>query len=301
VATQFSNTLFPSNAADANFRAWVQFIHDLFTVTGGWVQTGDTGQANPATISTGAVTTANTKFGYIIYRMDDALQATAPVFVRVDFGNGVAISAPGMWFTIGTGSDGSGNITTPRFTPLASATIGAGTASTTGTHTSYGSADTNRICAGLFNLSGQPTRVAAFNLERTHDANGNDTDYGLIFNHGAAATPTQRFLLSNVIVMGSAPQPPQDSGLNYILPSEDPGTFGADIGVGIHIPIAGLALYPAKGAGCVKLSSFAVDGSFPMTLYGSSITYIVLATGVRSGINTTGTVDPSVRAIVRFD
>lgn len=301
MATKFSSTLLPSNAADANFRAWVTFIHELFTVTGGWVQTADTGQANPATITTGGITTANTKFGYTIYRMNDALQATTPVFIRVDFGNGTTASVPGMWFTIGQSTDGSGNITNVRTVPSSSAVPTSGGVTTTGTHTSYGSANVNRISAGLFNISTSSIRILGFTIERTHDANGNDTPYGLIVTGTYPTTIATRWGNAWVVVLAPIGQPPIDEGLNYILPSANPGTYGSDAPVGVHVPSAGVALYPSKEVCAVKTSDFAAEGAFSMTLYGSSINYQLIRCNTRHAVTTSGTGDASCSPAIRYE
>src|SRR3970282_1095232 len=105
MATRLDSTIYPSNATDAEFRAWVQFVEDTLVTTGGWVVTADTGQM---TISTATAPGAgNTKVGYRIYRMSDVLQAANPVFVRIDYGSGAASTSPGMWLTIGQGSEGA--------------------------------------------------------------------------------------------------------------------------------------------------------------------------------------------------
>lgn len=97
-----------TNSTDANFRAWVQFIFNVFT-NGGWVQTADTGQIDPVTATKpGAV---NTKVGYAIFGMNDTLQATHPVFVKFSFGSGNTHAVdPGLWFAVGAATDGAGNL-----------------------------------------------------------------------------------------------------------------------------------------------------------------------------------------------
>lgn len=93
---------------DADFRAWVAaVIAQLVAV--GLTQTADTGQ-----IDTGTVTrpgTTNTQAGYVVFRFNDTAHATRPLFFRLGFGTGSAVTTPSIWFTLGTGSDGAGNIT----------------------------------------------------------------------------------------------------------------------------------------------------------------------------------------------
>jgi hypothetical protein len=51
---------------------------------------------------------------YAVYRMADALQATAPIFMRITYGSGnfgTGTPVPAFWVTLGTGSNGAGVIT----------------------------------------------------------------------------------------------------------------------------------------------------------------------------------------------
>lgn len=106
-----ATTAAPTNETDAEFRAWAQFIHDVFA-NGSWVQTSDTGQINLTTATKPGA--ANTKVGYEIWRMDDALQTDHPVFLKLAYGSGSSTFFPAMWFIIGTGTDGAGAMIDPN-------------------------------------------------------------------------------------------------------------------------------------------------------------------------------------------
>lgn len=99
-----------SFTTDAKFRTWGLAMSTAAQASG-LVKTSDTGQVNWATVTKPVAT--NTKAGYEIYRFADTLQATYPIFFRVDYGSsGVTSgSGPSTWITIGTGSDGAGVIT----------------------------------------------------------------------------------------------------------------------------------------------------------------------------------------------
>lgn len=91
---------------DAEFRVWCQALHDRLSAVG-CVQTSDTGQINLSTVS---VPGTSTYAGYEIWRFDDADQATVPVFFKVEYGKGTTATRNAMRVTVGTGSDGAGNI-----------------------------------------------------------------------------------------------------------------------------------------------------------------------------------------------
>ena len=92
---------------DAAFRTWVaEVITQLLAV--GLTQTADTGQINTTTVTRAAGSTAA---GYTIWRFNDTLQATAPIYIKLEFGSGSSNTVPAMWITVGQGSNGSGTLT----------------------------------------------------------------------------------------------------------------------------------------------------------------------------------------------
>lgn len=98
-----------SQTSDANFRTWVaEVITNLLAI--GLTQTGDTGQINTTTVTRAAVN--QTAAGYVVFRFNDTLQSTAPIFFKLEFGSGATQPTdPAMWITVGTGSNGTGTIT----------------------------------------------------------------------------------------------------------------------------------------------------------------------------------------------
>lgn len=96
-----------SHAADANYRTWVaEIIAQLIAV--GLTQTADTGQVDTATVTRPAINTVN---AYAIFRFNDVLHATNPIFIRIDFGTGSAATTPGMRVSVGRGTNGAGTLT----------------------------------------------------------------------------------------------------------------------------------------------------------------------------------------------
>jgi len=77
----FSNT-------DAEFRTWGSGIAAALQACG-LVKTSDTGQIDWATVTRPGA--SHTAAGYEIYRFNDSLQATKPVLIKVEYGNGTAL------------------------------------------------------------------------------------------------------------------------------------------------------------------------------------------------------------------
>lgn len=95
-----------------NFRAWGSALSAGIQGCG-LSQTADTGQINWTTVTYTA--TANYSSGYEIYQFTDTLQATYPIFIKIEYGTGAQTGTttgePAIWITVGEGSNGSGTLT----------------------------------------------------------------------------------------------------------------------------------------------------------------------------------------------
>jgi len=181
MATFTSSSVIPAVGTSANLQAWVAAWDSILT-SAGWIQTADTGQtASGSFTGTASLTTAQ---GYQIWRMNDALQGTYPVFVKFEWGTGGATNYPMAWITIGTGSNGSGTITGII---LARTAIGNG--STQGTACPiYASGTPSRLT--IYNFYATATMNFMYlNIERSKDASQADTGLGILahaFNGSSA-------------------------------------------------------------------------------------------------------------------
>ncbi len=96
-----------SNADNTLFRAWGSALSTaLGTVLTRVPQTGD---IDWATVN--APVTAPTFQGFEVYRLNDSLQATAPLFFKFEYGSGASSTISAIRLTIGKGVNGSGTIT----------------------------------------------------------------------------------------------------------------------------------------------------------------------------------------------
>lgn len=188
MATQTSTMVAQTNST-ATMRPHVQFVEALLTAAG-WVQTADTGQTAGSAFPAGSGT--NISAGYQIWRMADSLQGTAPVYVKFEFGTGATTNCLSIWLTIGTGSDGAGNITGT----LLARTQTYGVATSGSTFSSYGSGTTSRATAWHLHTNATTQTTLMWNIERSKDATGADTTDGIIVNMigGAVGANHQLYL-----------------------------------------------------------------------------------------------------------
>lgn len=126
MATLATSILYDSSS-DANFRSWGSAFNAIVTVGGFWAQTADTGQINWTTVLHPAG--ANTFQGFEIYKSQDSLSTTFPIFMRIDYGagSGTPLNAA-IKITFGTGTNGAGTLTgnVSSIMTISSATAGQG-------------------------------------------------------------------------------------------------------------------------------------------------------------------------------
>jgi hypothetical protein len=179
-----SLTVYMSTAANVQALAAALFGN---LSAGGMLQAADTGQT--ASGSFAAATGANQSLGYQIWRFNDTLQATAPVFVKFELGSGASAGYPSIWITIGTGSDGAGAITGVILSRTQFTGTGVNTA-----YTCYFSSATNRF--GFWLTAGALSAGYALHigLERSKASTGADSADGIIIKAITASTQYHQYL-----------------------------------------------------------------------------------------------------------
>jgi hypothetical protein len=259
-----TTTLINTVITDAAFRTWGLAYNAKFASMG-LIQTADTGQINWATVL--AATVSNTVQGYEIWRFADTLQATAPVYLKIEYGDGPTIGNAAFWIQLGSGSNGSGGLTgilsTRQIVTITTATAGA--------ITHYWSGDTNRITIAAVGAAGASSML--FTLERTVDAAGVLTSEGCLMTFRGSNTWGQ-------VAWNQATGPctaTWEATLGAMGPSLAPfGTFGAQVAVypvfhnkGVFFP-AGLGIF-------VYESTLITSGSpVAFSVYGATHTYMPL-------------------------
>lgn len=172
--TKATSTAAFSMSNDATFRAWVAQREALLAAAG-LVRTADTGQIDPVTVLRPG--TVNTTAGYSMWRFDDALQGVAPVFIKFSYGTGGSTSLPSNDITVGTATDGAGNIT------LANAVFSSRcTASSTASVPSYATHGNGffTLVSHLYaSATASDVMVGSCVIQRTVDNTGAPTAVGL--------------------------------------------------------------------------------------------------------------------------
>lgn len=269
-------------------RTWGKFISDGLGYIG-WVKTADTGQIDFTTVtSPGSI---NTPLGYEIWRMADSLQGTTPVFMKIEYGCGATNTHPALWITLGSGSDGAGNLT-GQLTARAQFNMGS---YTTGSVGSFVSGSTSRLLVAL----GTGTDVAAAHttrivvaVERSHNANGADnSDGALLCAHYGSSTGSNY----SAWQPATGTVPSGYAAVNCLAPPTGTGASGSRIDT---FPVRGWApgeTSPLIGwVGYFSVDLTALNAVTVSTWDGSSHTYLPCAMGTTS-------YGGAVTTLLRFD
>lgn len=166
---------------------WLQAWSDA-----GWVRTTDTGQIDPNTVP---VPTAATTLGYAMYRFNDEMQATAPVFIRVEFGaRGTTGTGPSLKISIGRSTNGAGVLQGILLSPTALGNVASNTSDVI-VEPFLGYAASGPGWLGHFphaetTLPSTYLRFATFLVERSRDFSGNPTADGLMVSFAGTGSGT---------------------------------------------------------------------------------------------------------------
>ena len=278
--------------SDVLFREWgSEFAGKLAAV--GLTQTADTGQINWLTVVR-AGTNANA--GYEIWRFNDTAHATAPIFMRIDYGTGATTDTPRIQVTVGTGSSGAGVITgtaisvaqtiTPAFSPATSDTARQ-------SFMCY-AAGTTGFFGFLWKENYSANNDVMFLVARTVDSAGAATVTGAIAVWGGAgasqlvATQAFRYAATAIAypVQTSAPGP---QALCLSPQTRSSTTVGADTQAFVCYTVAP-QVTPLIGMAGVLDTEVSLGSTFTATMVGATPrTYIGLSNdaGPAGGINTT--------------
>ena len=190
----------PGVPDDATFRLWGQSIGAMLTAAG-LVQTADTGQINWTTVIRGTVT--STPQGYEIWRFNDSLQATAPVYLKLEYGTGQfsAASQMTLFLTIGTGTNGAGTLTgqvgVRRLLHQDNNTVG---------QLNYFSGASNRVAMVLCLNQNTTSQYCMFLVERTKLADGTETADGIVvYSVSGQGSFRGRFGIPGYSLLGDCP------------------------------------------------------------------------------------------------
>jgi len=168
----------PIQTTDAEFQAWVTAISTGFQAL--FTKVTQAGEINLSTVS--KPSSADTSQGFEVYRFNDSLQATAPLYFKIEYGSSSTAVTPSCWLTVGKGADGSGTLTSILLDRQQVFIMYSNSASF---YNSYiGSGDGSCLIFSLFpsapGVGGQGSYCV---VERSRDGSGNPTAAGVFWQY----------------------------------------------------------------------------------------------------------------------
>lgn len=265
-----SNSYIANSGDNTAFRAYGTAIANAFA-NAGWVGVDTNSSVNWTTVVANGSANATQVNAFEVWRMDDALQNTTPVFVKLEYMTVPVANYPTFRLTVGAGTDGVGNLTGPK-SPNTAVCVVANTQS----FPSFFCGDTNRIIMQLFNKTTKGSSNAAIllSIERTHDANENDTSDGVLVifgGKGIATTSTYTQYFWNSLTGYTL----EEAEVGIFLPD---GYYGGNGNVVYLYPIylsRGDFCNPSLNALVVSTYNATIGSSFTITHYGSQHTYLI--------------------------
>ena len=263
------------NSTVANYKAWAQAISAGFAAIG-WVQTGDTGQVNWASVVS---LPANNYNNYEVWRANDAQAATLPIYVRIGYGQSSGFV--GIQFTVGTGSNGSGTITNPLsgFNAFANTTSNAGATA----YPCYFGGDAGEFRMALFVTMNNSSQLV-FAIERSKDSSGNKTaDYFTVvwMQGGSCRQQTCTGVATSV-------SPHETWTIAVVTGTNTRATafYNGSVAAFPFFPLLGTLGNPMIGIMACVAGDVADNTIVTVTsLYGSTHTYVVTKGGTGVGIS----------------
>lgn len=276
-----------SHTNDAEFRAWGSALSAALAAVG-LTQTADSGQINWLTVSRPGT---NTAAGYEIWRFNDALQATAPIYIKVEYGTGGSTTRPQIWITVGTGTNGAGTITgqsstrstcmrdsaidSPNVTPYPTYVCYNATEGFLGVGIKMGSAGVSTWGAGFF-------AIARSVNQDDGDTNGNAcVVYTGSSTTGVGAPTAQSIRFANVAATYSA-----STAFCIVPANQTTSLVGADNQAYLHFMVDPQVL-AVKQLCTIVANEVPLGNTFTATLIADPKTYISLGQNGPPG-NSTG-------------
>jgi hypothetical protein len=265
--TTATSTFTWSNTDWGTARAWIDGVHDLI-IAAGLVVAGDTGQLDSSTIS-GSIS-ANNNFGFHVFAFPDTLQATRPIFLRLDYstdqGNHALVLA-----TVSSATNGSGTLATPLVATGNVNNAGAFQASIT-SYACYVDGTFSMVLGyGFSSGATNGNCVAGLVIDRARDATGTATAAGYL----CEAVPQQFSAYALCRSMYGAASPAAGGGAPSLVP--DPNAAGSSEGANVNVfrhfmMVPGVR--PSLGCLTYFASEFGALTPFTATVLGSAHTWL---------------------------
>lgn len=267
-------------AATAQFRIWGKAISDGLAAIG-MIKTADTGQIDWTTVNKPAATTFA---GYEVWRFNDSLQSTVPIFFNLSYGCANNPTHPKLNMTVGSGSDGSGNITGVQINTIGLIANGTATPEDNSSKLSFMASDGSGI-SFIHQIDNSLSSIRSiFIIDRFRNVDGSPNNNGFII----------MYKYGNETNMWTYYQDRKTSLLNHGTISRGMALMPLDLTAGLSLAISGTVYFMPYnfivpgGSGiqrvkmilCYAASDFGFNSDQMITHLGASRKYKTLGTNL---------------------
>lgn len=276
--TAVSSSFAILHTTDAEFRVWAKGISDGLIAVG-MVRTADTGQIDFTT----AVRPAANAFLYEIFRFSDALQATSPVFIKMEYGTSSTLTIPATRISVANGTSGAG-VLTGRISSLNTSATSTATA---GAKTSFFSGDGGylNMLVGTEFITTLGSVFTAFSLERTLNDDGAANAAGVLLTYFDGGTTGYQQTLALLTATAIPPRfsPPAAVYPHYAgINAYTSGSVAADVSFFPTMPALPSLNAPAKAILGMITTDLARFTTVLVPTYGVNRTYLVCGPEVKN-------------------
>lgn len=262
------------HTSDAEFRAWGSQIRDQLLAIG-LTKTADTGQIDWTTVARPGT---NTAAGYEIWRFNDALQATKPIFFKVEYGTSASAAIPEVWLTVGGGSNGTGTITGTSFSRRQVGRTLTPTTVSNPSYACYSPAAGGFMFVGWSGSAGAPASLcmSAFGIWRSCDDDGtpNGDGYSVYYLATTQLSAVMWSIVNNVV------SAPANSAFALIPGYVIASAVGADANVYKHF-MSVPRMRPALGMLTYHDAEIGKGTTFSLATFGATVhTFLALGNGL---------------------
>lgn len=261
------------------WQSWIAAVSD--TLNAVLTRSADTGQINRAAYPTRPA--INNYAGYEVFAFTDTLQATKPVFIKVEYGLGGTTTLPTLRYTIGTGTDGAGTMTGRSYQSVQGLSGGGGA-----TFSLFSAAEDGyaMFLGGVdpLNTSSDSNQITYFVIERTRDFDGTPNGDGIAWWMRSSSNRVENStVLTYDGVGGGDPTPTFDLRAGIPNPLGPKSALKGDTAYAFPIaPHTGWPHAPSQAILACWATDFPRLQEVVLPHYGVSMTFLSLGTALSS-------------------
>jgi hypothetical protein len=265
MATYYNAGVPNTTATDADLRSWLVALKECFEAIG-LVHVPSTGEIDTTTIVRSTATGVD--YGWQMWRFDDSLQATRPIFLRVVYGNSTISSGTlRVNVRMGQAHDGVGNLTGAT-TSTANNVINVPNVSDFRPLMGSGGDGYIAVCIGTGSAAVSVANF--FSVERSRSASGAATG---AFVCSVWFTATSTSSGSQVLTLGEDGSPALVTTSAATLQTNQTMVWSDTVGFSAVYPMLGAPQNPTMGFIVVHTNDFVDDSTIVAPRYGVNRTY----------------------------